>query len=379
MNNKNVNTKNFDNKEIRDKAIKDFLKKPVNKETFNLLGKKEELTEKILRKGIDTSMFDLKSCLYALYVWKCLIWAENPNNPSAYDCGGACRIKVIKDDDINWDEYQEYVQRQCGRYDSNNRLMVDQCYLIEGFDAQAQNLIKAFYLLDYIFKQVNQSFDTYTTETYDNDFSNVDQKVIDKPFTHDREMFYRYSDTIWEYIEDKNAIAFTEMPWAPIRFIGVWIDYQDTLNRWKETVPSGLKLSLQCGHTLMEQDLQKRESCSQLFDYDTRIESGYLDHKFTKHLEKPKGESTDMLDVFDYYANSFDIKTFNNDPEQMDVLLNFDLNTLDISSHIPEKFKESYETLINLIATFAKKPKNKSGKEQKATKQTKTKGTKNGR
>lgn len=360
---KNMNIKDFDSKEIKNKILKEFLKKPVNREISNLLSKNEELTDEIVRKGIDTSLFSLKSCLYALYIWKCLIWAENLNNPSAYDCSGVCRIKVIKDDDVNWDEYGEYIRKHGGRYDTNDRLMVDQCYLIEGFDNQAQNLIKAFYLLDYIFKQVNQSFDTYTTETYDNDFQNVDQKVISVPYVHDKIMFHKYNETIWEAIEDKNAIAFTEIPWAPIRFIDVWIDYQDTLNRWKETVPSGLKLSLQCGHTLMEQDLQKRESCSQVFDYDTRIESGYLDHKFTKHLKNPKGGiSTNMLDVFDYYAESFNANTFNSDPEQMNALMDFDLNTLDISSHIPEKFKESYKILIDLIADFTKNQKTKQVK-----------------
>ena len=71
-----MNNKNFENQEARDKAVKEFLKKSINKKVSEKIEEVHKYKDMVAKGGIEESCFNLTSCLYALYVWKCLIWAK---------------------------------------------------------------------------------------------------------------------------------------------------------------------------------------------------------------------------------------------------------------------------------------------------------------
>ena len=148
-------------------------------------------------------------------------------------------------------------------------------------------------------------------------------------------------------------IAFDELLTSPITCLGIELRYQDEPTKW-EVLPTGLTLHLGTNDLWNEKEgMHAKEFKTQQFDYKQRINSLDLEDKFTVHLKSPENKRPNLLDNFDYYLKAFDMKTFNTKPEEMNALLDFDLNTMDISSYIPEDYKKSYDILIKLITKFA--------------------------
>lgn len=349
-----MKNKNFENEELRNKAIKEFLKKPINKKLSEKIEKIQKYEDMVTRGGIEESCFNLTSCLYALYVWKCLTWAKNESNPSVTTPDmDFLMMQIIKDEDVNWEGFQEYIDTNGLSYNDDNLITIDECYFISKFDDRTQNFIKAIFLLDYIFQSVNPTFNTYITTVYDNNFHDCSDKVIEPPFIHNKLMFSKFIKNIWRSFDQKNMIAFDELIISPITCLGIELRYQDEPTKW-EVFPTGLTLHLGMNNLWnKEEGMHAKEFKTQQFDYKQRINSLELEDKFTVHLKSPENKRPNLLDNFDYYLKAFDMKTFNTKPEEMNALLDFDLNTMDISSYIPEDYKKSYDILIKLIAKFA--------------------------
>ena len=70
---------------------------------------------------------------------------------------GLC-IQLIEDKDVDWDYYKDFIYTSASDYDSDNELTFDNCLFIKEFDSRAIELIKALFLLDYIFKSSNPKF-----------------------------------------------------------------------------------------------------------------------------------------------------------------------------------------------------------------------------
>lgn len=357
-----MNNKNFENQEARNKAVKEFLKKSINKKVSEKIEEVHKYKDIVAKGGIEESCFNLTSCLYALYVWKCLIWAKNEANPSTRPCMNTLMVQVIKDEDVNWEGFAEYIETNGYDYNDYNLITIDECYFISKFDARTQNFIKAIFLLNYIFRSVNPTFNTYTTTVIDNNFEDCSNAVIEPPFLHNKLMFSEFIKNIWNLFDQKNTIAFDELISSPITCLGIELRYQDTPTKWR-VLPAGLLLHLSINKLDYDGEcpMLEKEYTTQQFNYEQRINSPDLEDKFTVHLKNPNKKRTNLLDNFDYYLKAFDMKTFNTKPEEMDALLDFDLNTMDISSYIPKGYKKSYDILIKLITKFANS--NKKDKE----------------
>lgn len=340
-----MNNKNFDNQEARDKAVKEFLKKPANKKVSERIKKVQQYKDNIDKDGVEENLFNLRSCLYALYIWKCITWASNKTNPSVYPDMNYLNVQIINDEDVDWDYYKEFIRASDTMYyEDNNKLTFDDCLRITEFDLRAKELLKAIFLLNYIFKSSNPEFNIYFGENH---------PIFEYSFPHNRFMFSKFTKEIWDSMDRYNMYNFGDLITSPVTSISVEIAYQDTPNEIS-TIPAGLKLYMDINTPEPDQEeMLKKEDINQQFDYEQRINSNDLKDKFTVHLKKPNNKCTNILDNFDYYLKAFNIKTSNTKPEEMDALLDFDLNTMDISSYIPEDYKKSYDALIKLITKFA--------------------------
>lgn len=339
-----MNNKNFENEELRNKAIKEFLKKPANKKVSERIKKVQQYKDNIDKDGVEENLFNLRSCLYALYIWKCITWAKNESNPSVYPGmdEGLC-IQLIEDKDVDWDYYKDFIYTSASDYDSDNELTFDNCLFIKEFDSRAIELIKALFLLDYIFKSSNPKFNVYFGR----------RLVFEYPFVHNKFMFSKFPKEIWDEMDNYNMYHFGDLNISPVTSIGIVIRYQDIPDGIC-TIPTGLKISKRINTPgIIQREMLSKEYLNQQFDYEQRINSRVLGDKFTVHLKNPNNKCTNILDNFDYYLKAFNIKTSNTKPEEMDALLDFDLNTMDISSYIPEDYKKSYDALIKLITKFA--------------------------
>lgn len=347
-----MDNKKLETQEARDKAIKEFLKKPANKKVSERIRKVQQYIDNIEKDGIEENLFNLRSCLYALYIWKCITWAKNEANPSVYpNMDEDLVIQLIEDEDVDWEYYKDFIDTSASFYDDDNRLLFDNCLFIKEFDSRAIELIKAIFLLDYIFKSSNPEFNIYFGR----------RLVFEYPFPHSKFIFSKFPKEIWDEMDTYNMYNFSDLIVSPVTSIGIVIRYQDIPESVLTTIPAGLKISKRINTPGLDQkSMLKKEEINQQFDYEQRINSDNLGDKFTVHLKNPNNKCTNLLDNFDYYLKAFDIKTFNTKPEEMDALLDFDLNTMDISSYIPENYKKSYDILIKLITKFANS--NKKGK-----------------
>lgn len=143
-----MKNKNFENEELRNKAIKEFLKKPINKKLSERIKKVQQYKDNIDKDGVEENLFNLRSCLYALYIWKCITWASNEANPSVYPCMAEdLRIQLIEDEDVDWDYYKDFIYTSPSFYEDDNKLLFDNCLFIKEFDSRAIELIKALFFV----------------------------------------------------------------------------------------------------------------------------------------------------------------------------------------------------------------------------------------